>query len=169
MSFEASNNRIKVTNTAGATVFDTDRRMPHITTVLSGSLTLPARPDGFGDTLGTAYLLGAAPHGETIIFPMVTTPIAGWNGGSMSVPWQNVPFQATGTTIIAAGAYYEQENFWRLVTYFIRTISFAIHNGNVYLIENYCAYWPGTTGGGGNYAYPAQTTVNYKVYLGAIA
>ena len=51
MSFFAENNRIRITNQAGETIFDTDTPMPHIVQQLSGTVThtfpdVPHRTDG---------------------------------------------------------------------------------------------------------------------------
>lgn len=147
MSFYANNNRIYVTNTAGSIVFDTDRQMPAITSVVNGAFSIPARGPGVGQTVAYHDIGSASGSPEFVL------GVASITGGS-SYPWVNTMFNCSGSVLTNLGWNYTDS--WRLAG--ARAISFEVLNGRLYIREEYYNQFPTLN--------LATFTLNYKVYMG---
>lgn len=148
MSFFAANDRIRVTNTAGTTIFDTDWKQPAITSIVSGSIALPTR----GNTTTTVVNrdIAAAPFNPT--FVLATARIS----GSTTYPWVGTTFNSSGSTLTNLGWNFVN-NAWRLAG--ARTVTFLVSNGRLILREEYYNQFPTLQ--------LASFTLTYKVYLGS--
>lgn len=93
MSFTASNNRIVLTNRSGAHVFDTDRKMPAIVGVLSGSVSFRGLYSEDNNVV-----LGYAGKNVNFVYPTLkitsTSSSQYINGG--------IPFSSPGSVLITA-------------------------------------------------------------------
>lgn len=149
MSFFASNDRIYLTNTAGTTVFDTEWKMPAVTSIISGSITLPSR--GGTTRVVTNHLLAPAPHNPE--FVLATASISAGTG----YPWVNTTFNSSGSVLTNLG--WNLTDAWRIAG--ARSITFIVLNGNLYLREEYYNQFPSLQ--------LASFSISYKVYLGSFS
>jgi hypothetical protein len=148
MSFFASNNRIRLTNTANTTIFDTDWKQPTITSVVAGSISLPTR--GNTTTVVVNHDLGPAPFNPT--FVLSTARIS----GSTTYPWVGTTFNSSGSTLANLG-WALVSGVWRLAG--ARTVTFLVSNNRLILREEYYNQFPSLQ--------LASFTLSYKVYLGS--
>lgn len=146
MSFQASNNKISVSNSAGSVIFDTDRKMPAVTSILSGNIALPSR-GGTGQTVTHHYLGAASGNPEFVLASSIIT-------GSTSYPWVNTMLNTSGSTVTNLGWNYTDT--WRLAG--ARAVTFEVISGGLYLREEYYNQFPTLQ--------LASFSLNYKVYLG---
>lgn len=149
MSFYASNNRIWVTDANGATMFDTNRKMPAVTSVFRGSMTIGGVPAGAARTT-RSHLIGNAPHGAE--FVLATNRVTGVG----SYPWANSFFNAGGSFITNLG-WHVVSGTWRVGL--CRSLSYIVSGGRIYLVEDYYNLFPGLSMDSFN--------LNYTVYIGS--
>lgn len=140
MSFHAANNRIALTNRAGETVFDTDRKMPVIVGVLSGSVYF----EGLGDFHSVVNIaIGAADPRVQFIYPtlLVTSTSTSQyvNGG--------IPFSSPGSFLLSAA--------WQGSSLFSAAILTVVNDGGTIVMRKR-----------GRIEVTNGVTVQYKVYLG---
>lgn len=147
MSFYASNNRIYLTNTAGSIIFDTDWKMPAVTSVVNGSITLPSRGNT-GQTAVNHYLAAVSGSPE---FVLATANIA----AGPSYPWVNTMFNSSGSVLTNLG--WNITDTWRLAG--ARAVTFFVSGGALYLREEFFNQFPSLQ--------LASFTINYRVYLGS--
>lgn len=151
MSFFADNNKITITNPDGSTRFSTDRKMPAIVDVRSGSITLPSRSAG---SSGTVF------HnlGTTTSFADFITSNSRLSGVGQ-YPWSDVNISSSGSLITNIGWRDIGSLTWRFAGF--RCINFELSNGTVLLRED---YWNG---------FPTISlqsfTINYILYIGRFA
>jgi hypothetical protein len=147
MSFYASNNRIYLTNTGGQVVFDTDWKMPVITNIVTGSITLPSRGNT-GQTAVNHYLANVSGSAE---FVLTTASISGGTG----YPWVGARFNSSGSVLTNLG--WNITDTWRLAG--ARSVSFFTSGGALYLREEFYNQSPARQ--------LAAFTLNYRVYIGS--
>lgn len=159
MSFFASNGRIRVTNTGGATVFDTDRRMPHIVRTITGSIVLPAQTLSRGST---TYNLGFAGEGANFLFPSLNATFSyGSTTNNAPIGLQSgVSYACSGSVVLLSrwawdpgdGASSDTIEFSGA-----RILSVGIQDGNCILVDQWAE----------DYGITHQpVTLAYKIYLG---
>ena len=147
MSFYADNNKITITDASSNVIFDTDRKMPAIVSILEGSIVIPAR----GTTRSQTNVFHTiASTNNSINFVMSACKIV---GGS-SYPWRDTVFNAAGSTITNLG--WQAVNGWKIGA--VRTINFEINNSTLQLREQYYNLFDTVS--------LASFTLKYKIYLG---
>ena len=161
MSFFASNNRIHVTRHNGQTVFDTERRLPHIIGVHTGRVTLPERWGNGG--CASVWLAGG--NGATFLFPALTLDYAGRYIHNVYGPNQTSLVSGhsyAGTESLMATIYYEFGDHTNLPNVVLlaghRALSVALVNGQCLLIDDWVNL--------GSAPYFPAIDVDYKIYLG---
>lgn len=147
MTFVATNNRIYITNTGGSVVFDTDRQMPAVTSVLTGNIDIPARGPGSGQTTASYYLGAATGNPQFVLSAAIIT-------GSTTYPWVNTMFNSSGSVMTNLGWNYTDT--WRLAG--ARSVTFVVSGGGLYLQEEFYNQFASIN--------LASFSLNYKVYLG---
>jgi hypothetical protein len=147
MSFFASNNKISITNTANATIFDTDWKQPAITSILSGTFNLPARAPISG-TQVILHNLGSAPASPEFVL------VAGRITGGSDYPWGATNFNSSGSVITNLG--WNFTDTWRIGA--ARSISFIVQSGALFLREEYYNVFPTVS--------IVSFNIQYKAYLG---
>ena len=129
MSFYASNNNIRVTNSAGTDVFNTDWKMPAITSTLSGIKNMVSRGTGNTTPVVVSHDLGAAPY--TPDFVLAVAKISNYSG----YPWAATMFNSSGSVISNLGWADTGGGNWAIKG--ARAISFYVSGGRLYLREEY--------------------------------
>jgi hypothetical protein len=151
MSFTASNDRIIVSDANDLVVFDTDRKMPAITSVVSGTFNLSSRGTGQSQTV-VNHLLANIQYNPEFVLAVASI------SGSASYPWVGTMFNSSGSTItnlswgFTSGA-------WRLGA--ARAITFEVINNQLFLREEYFNVNPTLA--------IAAVSLEYKAYLGSYA
>ena len=151
MSFFASNNRIRVTNSGGTPVFDTDRKMPAILTTLSGTITTASYVGDIGEVY---HDLGAAPAGTELVFPTFRLTYPDLRPEYLWLPL-GVPISAVGSTLVFGGwsLDWAPEEAFNIAAF----VTFVVGNGRLYLYLDYSDQEAKGI---------PRMTFNYKVYLG---
>jgi hypothetical protein len=145
MSFFANNNRIFVTDTADNMIFDTDSKMPSITSVASGSLYITSRSpgnDGF-----KVYNIQNVSYNPTFVLTM------GYIVGDSDYPWSDTYFNASGTIITNLG----WQSSWEIGV--MRTLSFYVKDNVLCLEENWFSHFSSISTKG--------FTIDFTCYLGS--
>lgn len=145
MSFFASNNRIYVKDTENNIVFDTKRKMPAITSVVSSSLNIPAR--SAGNDGNKVYNIQEVSYNPTFVLSI------GYITGNSNYPWHNTHFNSSGTIITNLG----WQSSWKIGV--MRTISFFIQNNILYIEENWFSHFNSVSTKG--------FTIEFTCYLGS--
>ena len=152
-AFNASNDRIWVTNAAGEIIFDTDRKMPAIIDVVEGQLTLPQRGPGANQTVVHHFVKGPLDIDPEFVFA------TGVITGGSTYPWRETTFNASGSIITNLAWHKPDDVTWYLGA--CRTITFIVLNKTLYVAEEYYNRME---------TFLLQAfTLKYKVYLGAFA
>lgn len=146
MTFTASNNSVVIKNSAGTVIFDTDRKMPAVTSIASGSISIPSR-GGTGQTATMHYLGAANGNPEFVLGSAIIT-------GATSYPWVNTMINSSGSTLTNLGWNYTDT--WRIAG--ARAITFEVISNALYLREEYYNQFPSLQ--------LASFNLEYKVYLG---
>jgi hypothetical protein len=149
MAFYADSGVIEITDTSLNTVFSTDWKMPTITHVFSGSLSIPAR----GRTTSNAnvnYFIGSVD--ATSNFSVSTGKIV---GGS-TYPWRDTYFNSSGSVLTNLGWADLGNRNWRIRA--ARSLSVKIVNGSVYISEEYYNLFQTLS--------LRSFTFTYKIYIG---
>lgn len=140
MSFEAANDRIVIRD-GSKIVFDTRRKMPLITQVFAGTLTMPRRDS----TISASYTHTIGP---VIGNPEFVLPVA---KVTYADTWPNINISLAGTLHTTYGSYYDTLIASRLFT-------FMVQSGNLILRERIYLLYPDI--------WSDASTFEYKVYLG---
>ena len=151
MSFYASNNKIRVTNSTGSDIFNTDWKMPAITSTLSGTKAMASRGTGNTTPVVVNHDLGAAPYSPS--FVLAVAKITNYSG----YPWANTMFNSSGSIISNLGWADVGGLNWRIKG--ARAITFYVSGGRLYLREEYY--------NGFNSLSLSSYNLEYKVYLGS--
>lgn len=148
MSFFASNDQIRIVNTAGATIFDTDWKQPAITGIVTGSRNIPSR----SPTSGTQVVLhdiGAAPNNPEFVLASAKLTGAG------SYPWSDTSFNSSGSVISNLGWNFVSGT-WRVSG--ARALTFVVSSGRLLIREEYYNVFPTLA--------LSSFTIQFRVYLG---
>ena len=151
MSFYATSDNIRLTNTSGTEVFNTDWKMPAITSTVTGSRSMASRGTGNTTPVVTNHDLGAAPYSPD--FVLAVAEISNYSG----YPWANTMFNCSGSIISNLGWSTTGGANW--VIKGARAITFYVSSGRLYLREEYY--------NGFNSLSLSSYDFNYKVYLGS--
>jgi hypothetical protein len=155
MSFLAQSDLIRITNNSGGVVFDTTRKMPILTSIINGSLSMPARgPNASGTAV---YDLGGTIMNPVFIFPTLTVFQGSVGGGVVGTP-NGVPFCANGSAVTFAKWTFTDVG-WRLTG--ARVLTCVLSGGRVYLWEDWSEYE------GANLV--PSASVAYRIYVGQFA
>jgi hypothetical protein len=147
MSFYASNNRIFITDTGGQAVFDTDWKMPAITSIINGSMNFNTRGNT-GQTTVNHFIANVSASPEFVLSTSLIT-------GNSTYPWVNTRFNSSGSTLTNLG--WNLTDTWRLAG--ARTITFFVSGGQLFIREEYYNQFPSLQ--------LASFSLSYKVYLGS--
>lgn len=166
MSFYLANNRVLLTNSNGIAIFDTNYKMPIVTEVLTGTLSLPDRVAGndFNNYALVDYDIGASqggPYDFVIGACSYTSTYIIDRGDYQGVTRSNLIGDFSGSVI----AQFSNTNYYSPTDYLpdsVRVLSPIVSNGKVYIREE--AKW--------NYGYMDLSKMllgfdfHYKLYLG---
>lgn len=150
MSFTASNDLITITNTSGVEIFNTDWKQPAITSIVSGTLSVPNRSP-VSSTQVVLHDIGAAANNPE--FVLASAKVIG--GGSY--PWADTSFNSSGSVVTNLG--WNFTDTWRLAG--ARALTFIVSAGRLYVREEYYNVFPSLALSG--------FSLQYKVYLGRFA
>ncbi|WCD44167.1 hypothetical protein Lumi_028 [Xylophilus phage Lumi] len=151
-AFLAQNDLIRMRDTSNNIVFDTTRKMPVLTGILTGSVYMPQRQDSAGTSVTD---IGGVPYNPAFCFPALRISQSSVSESVIGAP-NGVPYCGSGSTV----AYQKWSTFSD--GYFLtgaRVITVAITTGNrIILIEDFVE-WQGSNPVG-------ACTVEYRVYVG---
>jgi hypothetical protein len=151
MSFYASSDNIRITNSSGVEMFNTDWKMPAITSTLSGVIVMPSRGVGVTTTTVVNHDLGAAPYSPS--FVLAVAKITNYSG----YPWADTMFNSSGS-VISNLAWVDTGSLnWKIRG--ARTITFYVSAGRLYLREEYYNGLASLS--------LSSYDLTYKVYLGS--
>lgn len=156
--FEASNERIRVTNAAGDTVFDTDEPMMTLFSVVEGTINLAAVSPF--TTYWQGHLVSSDP-----LYPEGETPVilaTGIIDGGSDYPWQDTTFNTSGCFITNLSWRDIPGRGWSLSA--MRVVDFVFFQDSLgerlFLREQAANFNPALN--------LQPVTIHYKLYIGAI-